>query len=102
MEDKWDPQKRERCLTERGIDFEKIYPLLDLNNVRFTDEYVVQTDFGEEERFNVGVVVEGRLCTVVLTWRNGIHRIVTAWPSSRKERNEYHERIKATENRPPS
>jgi uncharacterized DUF497 family protein len=100
MDDQWDPEKRKKCLDERGIDFEKIYPFLNLDYVHFTTN-VVQTEFGEEERFIVGLVVEGRLCTVVWIWRNGIRRIVTAWPSSKKERSEYHERVKATKN-PPS
>jgi uncharacterized DUF497 family protein len=92
----WDPRKRERCLAERGIDF------LDAIRVFDSAHIELSATSTKEKRIRSVGVVEGRTLTVVWTLRNGVRRIITVWPASRKERRLYHEFIeKDSQNRSP-
>jgi uncharacterized protein len=89
----WDPRKRERCFAERGIDF--------LDAIRVFDSAYIELSAASttERRIRTVGVAEGRTLTVVWTLRNGMRRIITVWPASRKERRLYHEFIEDSKNR---
>lgn len=88
----WDPDKREYCLRERGIDFYDAIRVFDSAHVELPASSTT------EQRFRAVGEVHGRCFTVVWTQRNDARRIITVWPSSRKERQIYHEFIKSKEN----
>jgi uncharacterized protein len=77
------PDKRALVLRERGIDLLDMAEVLeDPRRVGWRD---VRHDYGEE-RFVVIGRAGARVFTVVYTLRGDIVWLVTAWPSSRKER----------------
>jgi len=81
-----DPLKRSVILSERGFD------LLDMAEVfadpRRLDLPGLRFDYGEERRIAIGAAL-GRVFTVVYTKRGPVTWLITAWPSSRKERERY-------------
>jgi uncharacterized DUF497 family protein len=84
-----DPRKRASLLEEREFD------LLDMANVfrdpRRLDFPDLRFDYGEQRRVTIGMAL-GRLFTVVYTGRGPATWLITAWPSSRKERERYAKR----------
>jgi uncharacterized DUF497 family protein len=84
-----DPAKRAWVLKERGID------LLAMGNVfaddRRRDFPDTRVDYGEARRITIGKV-RGRVFTVVYTMRGQATWLITAWPSSRRERRHYEQR----------
>jgi len=71
------------------------FDLLDMAEVfadpRRLDFPDLRFDYGEERRVTIGLAL-GRICTVIYTRRGPITWLVTAWPSSRKERSRYGKR----------
>jgi uncharacterized protein len=68
----WDPDKEERNIRERGIDFTTASQIWDVPVVEWVDD---RRDYGET-RFIATGAVEGRLMVVVLTWRGTVRRII--------------------------
>ena len=84
-----DPGKRASLFEARQFD------LLDMAEV-FTDPRRLDLpdrrfDYGEERRATIGLAL-GRIFTVIYTRRGPVIWLITAWPSSRKERERYGKR----------
>jgi uncharacterized DUF497 family protein len=81
-----DPRKRAALLQTRQFD------LLDMAEVfadrRRLDVLDVRFDYGEDRRITIGRAL-GRIFTVVYTMRGPIIWLITAWPSSKRERERY-------------
>ncbi len=81
-----DPAKRASLFQARRFD------LLDMAEVfadpRRRDFPDLRIDYGEARRITIGLAL-GRIFTVIYTKRGPITWLITAWPSSRKERNRY-------------
>ena len=86
MQFDWDSAKDAENIRARGIAFQEAAGVFtDPQRLDWTD---TRRDYGEERRKTIGQV--GRLClTVVYTMRGEVCRIITAWPSSRRERSRY-------------
>lgn len=84
-----DPGKRALLLRARRFD------LLDMAEVfadaRRLDFPDLRLDYSEERRVTIGRTL-GRIFTVIYTRRGPITWLITAWPSSRKERERYDRR----------
>ncbi|MCK4516219.1 MAG: BrnT family toxin [Spirochaetaceae bacterium] len=74
MKFEWDEQKKQANIQKHGIDFE------DVKNI-FGDVRLTAVDdrqaYGEIRKFTLGKI-DGRLCVVVYTERNGVTRFVSA------------------------
>jgi uncharacterized protein len=84
----WDLEKSAHNFAERFMDFEFASRLFD--NEFHTETYDDRVDYGEDRWKCIGFV-DGLLITVVYTPRGCRRRIITAWPSSSQEENEYRE-----------
>ena len=84
-----DPGKRALLVRVRRLD------LLDMSEVfedsRRLDFPDLRFNYGEERRVTIGLAL-GRIFTVIYTRREPITWLITAWPSSRKERERYDRR----------
>ncbi len=81
-----DPAKRAWVLRERGIDLLAMGEIL--TDEKRRDYPDLRFDYGEARRITIGTV-RGRIFTVVYTMRGPVTWLITAWPSSRKEREHY-------------
>ena len=80
------PAEREWLLAERKIDLRASAAVFaDPWRLDFED---TRRDYGEERRITIGWA-EGRVVTLVYTFRGEVTWLITAWPSSRKERDLY-------------
>jgi hypothetical protein len=81
-----DRRKRAALLQTRGFDLLDMAAVFaDPHRLDFPD---LRFDYGEERRVTIGAAL-GRPFTVVYTERGPITWLITAWPSSRKERERY-------------
>jgi uncharacterized protein len=81
-----DPTKRQLVLLRRNIDLLDVAAVfLDENRIDMSDS---RNDYGEERRVTIGKAM-GRTFTLVYTERPPKIWLITAWPSSRKERALY-------------
>lgn len=78
----WDDQKDAWTRQERGFGFAEAGRSFDGFVVEWEDR---RQDYGESRMTAVGRVGD-RFVTVVYVDRDGIRRIISAWPSNRKER----------------
>ena len=84
-----DPGKRERLISERGIDLYDMAAIFtDSRRLDFVD---ARRDYGEVRRVTVGKVF-GYVFTVVYTVRGDVTWLITAWQANRKERDRYERR----------
>jgi uncharacterized DUF497 family protein len=81
-----DPSKRDVLLQTRGFDLLRMAEVF--GDRRRLDVIDMRADYGEERRVTTGIVF-GRLFTVVYTVRGPVTWLITAWPSSRRERERY-------------
>jgi len=83
------PAKRASLLQTRRFD------LLDMaevfNDPGKLDVPDLRFDYGEERHITIGMAL-GRVFTVIYTRRGPVTWLITAWPSSRKERERYAKR----------
>jgi len=84
-----DPAKRAWLLKERGIDLLAMGGIF--GDERRRDFPDTRFDYGEPRRITIGKM-HGRIFTVVYTIRGQTTWLITAWPSSRKERRHYEQR----------
>ena len=84
-----DPAKREWLQRERGIDLLATGEVF--ADARRRDYPDTRFDYGEARRITIGMVRE-RVFTVVYTIRGPVIWLITAWPSSRRERRHYEQR----------
>jgi uncharacterized DUF497 family protein len=81
-----DPGKRVSLLRARRFDLLDMAEVFaDSRRIDFAD---LRFYYGEERRVTIGLAL-GRIFTVIYTRRGGVTWLITAWPSSRKERNRY-------------
>jgi hypothetical protein len=80
----WDAEKSERCLAERGFDFEYAAELFRGDYIEWVDR---RQDYGEDRFVTVGTVDEREL-TIIWTARENLRRIISARPASRSEREQ--------------
>ena len=81
-----DPGKRASLSQARGFDLLDMAEVFaDPSRLDFPD---LRFDYGEERRVTIGLAL-GRIFTVIYTRRGRVTWLITAWPSSRKERNRY-------------
>jgi uncharacterized DUF497 family protein len=81
-----DPSKRDKLWAGRRLDLLSMGAVFDdEKRIEFVD---ARFDYGEERRVTVGQV-RGQIFTVVYTMRGAVTWLITAWPSSRKERADY-------------
>jgi uncharacterized DUF497 family protein len=85
----YDDDKSERTLRGRGIDFDFAARVFDAAFIEYEDR---RRDYGEKRLVAIGPI-EGRLFSVVYTWRNGRRRIISARRASRRERRAYHRTV---------
>lgn len=82
----YDPSKREKVLTERGLDLAHAGQAFDGFYLSRPDE----KHSDEEERVTTLGVVDGGIVIVIWTPRPGERRIITMWKANAKERATYH------------
>jgi uncharacterized DUF497 family protein len=81
-----DAGKRTSLSQARGFDLLDMAEVFaDPDRLDFPD---LRFDYGEERRVSIGLAL-GRIFTVIYTRRDRVTWLITAWPSSRKERSRY-------------
>jgi uncharacterized DUF497 family protein len=90
MNFEWDEKKNRENIRKHGISFERAEQIYD--GPTFTAESTGQ-DFGEPRFLSFGLL-EGTVLAVVFTPRGAVRRLISARSASRKEREQFHERIK--------
>jgi uncharacterized DUF497 family protein len=89
METEWDPAKARANLRKHRVRFaDAVTALEDLRAVSLRDE-------GEDEErwISIGMDSLGRILVVVYTWRNERVRLISARLATRRETQQYEERI---------
>lgn len=81
----WDEDKRREVLAERGIDFERAKEIWQGAVL----EVASRTETSEQRFLAVGEA-EGRVITVVYTWRGRKRRLITARRARRHEAEDYY------------
>jgi len=81
MQFEFDPDKRDKTLTERGLDFARADEVFAGVNVTAED---ARFDYGEPRFTTVGVL-DGRMVVVVWTPRGEIRRIVSMRKANERE-----------------
>lgn len=83
----WDDGKARANLKKHGVGFEDAsLAFLDLFLIERDDR---RLDYGED-RFLITGMVKGRLLSVAYTERNGLIRILSARPASKREQDDYY------------
>jgi hypothetical protein len=90
MEFEWDENKRRVNLGTHGIDFEDAIAIWDGSELILPSS---QTRHGEERFLAIGEC-EGRVITVVFTWRGQRIRLISARRARRNERADYRKAAK--------
>jgi uncharacterized DUF497 family protein len=85
MELEWDEEKRQRTLRERGLDFADVM-FFDPDSVII--DLDIQRDYGEP-RYNLTGSLDGFLCRVCWTPREGKMRIISMRKINDRERKVY-------------
>jgi uncharacterized DUF497 family protein len=88
MEFEWDEAKRQRVLQDRGLDFERAKEIW-----QGTVLEVPSRKGTHERRFLAIGEVDGRVITVVYTWRGERRRLITARRARRHEAEDYQTKI---------
>src|SRR5438105_100651 len=94
----WHSAKSESTYRERGLDFETAARVFEANYVERED---LRWDYGERRFIAVGSV-DDVMMTVVWTPRGRNRRIISAWPSSARERREFRDYREALERGDPN
>ena len=82
----WDEEKRQRTLSERGIDFDLI-KTFDWDTARVVQDD--RADYGET-RFRAIGLIEGRLFVVVITPRGDALRVISLRKANGREQKRWH------------
>lgn len=81
MEFDFDPAKRDKTLTERGLDFARVAEVFSGVNVTAED---ARFDYGEPRFTTVGIL-DGRMVVVVWTPRGEVRRIISMRKANERE-----------------
>ena len=92
----WDPDKEEKNIRERGLDFATASQIWDGSIVEKIDE---RRDYGETRIIATGEF-DGGVLVVVYTWRGEARRIISARKANSREKRRYNEEI-TRRGRPP-
>ncbi|MBV9586459.1 MAG: BrnT family toxin [Alphaproteobacteria bacterium] len=84
----WDEDKRASSLAKHGVDFRRAAQIFGGSVIEFSDE---RRDYGERRIRCLGEI-EGRVFSVVYTWRGPIRRIISARKANVREQRAYHTR----------
>lgn len=87
MDFEWDDAKDAKLRAARGFGFADVIGIFEARTIIRPD---LRKNYGEMRMVAIGRI-EGRLFTVVYTDRDGVRRLITAWPSSDKERASWQE-----------
>ncbi|WP_048647162.1 BrnT family toxin [Nitratireductor soli] len=85
MELEWDEEKRQRTLQERGLDFADVVRFEFGSAITIPD---TRRDYGEP-RFNSLGRLDGNLCNICWTLRNGAFRVISLRKCNDRERKKY-------------
>jgi hypothetical protein len=85
----WDEKKSQRNREERGLGFDVPERLFFNRFIEWVDD---RKDYGETRMIVVGAV-EGRVLTVVYTWRGDRRRVISLRIANRMERDAYRQKI---------
>lgn len=85
----WDPEKRQRTLRERGLDFAEVEAVFEGLTVTFED---VRQDYGERRWVTYGLLAD-RLVNVVWTWRADDRHIISLRKCNDRENARYREQL---------
>jgi uncharacterized DUF497 family protein len=82
----WSPDKSDRCLADRGFDFEyAVNAFLDPGRIVTID---MRHDYGET-RYQLLGAIRTRVYVVIFTVRSGVIRIISARKANQRERMRY-------------
>src|SRR6478752_7119561 len=98
MDFEWDPEKNERNIARRGIDFAWAIAVFQGQVIEWIDQ---RKDYGEERWIAVGEI-DGIVLTLVYTWRGVRRRIISAWKAHDSQRKRYRQSFPEGEEGPPS
>jgi uncharacterized DUF497 family protein len=85
----FDPTKRERTLSERGLDFEDASKVFGGKHKTTLDD---RMDYGEERFITIGYLV-GRMVVLVWTLRKGVRRIISMRKANDREQEAYKDEL---------
>lgn len=88
MEFEWDEGKRQKVLQDHGLDFERVKEI----RQRIVLEVPSRKETNERRFLAVGEV-DGRVITVIYTWRGKRRRLITARRARRHEAEDYQAKI---------
>lgn len=91
----WDNAKRLRNFAKHSIDFE--------DAIRIWEQAVLETPSRRahsEPRFLAVGMLDGRIITVVFTWRGGRRRLISARRARPHEQEDYHQELARRAARP--
>ena len=81
----WDEEKAASNRRKHGIDFDEAV------EVFYGPRLLRRSDRDKEERWLAIGETEGRVVTVVFTWRGNTLRIISARPAQKNEKRAYHQ-----------
>ena len=84
----WDEAKRQVNLAKHGVDFRRAVQIFDGTVKEIADH---RRDYGEP-RFRCLGEIDGRLYSVVFTWRGANRRIISARKANAREQRAYYAR----------
>jgi uncharacterized DUF497 family protein len=85
----WDEAKRQRTLTERGLDFADAQQLFDGFRIDQIDD---RHDYGEDRFLTIGLV-ERELIVIVWTPRGGARRVISMRKANVREEARYRDAL---------
>lgn len=85
----YDPAKRARTLTERGLDFADAGRVIDGRKFQFVDH---RFDYGEERITTIGVL-DGRMVVVIWTRRGEDRHVISMRKANEREQRRYQNRM---------
>jgi uncharacterized DUF497 family protein len=89
----WDDGKNAANIAKHGVSFETARRIFEGPVLTAIDD---REDYGELREISIGVVDGAAVLTVVHTDREGIRRIISARPATRRERRQYAQALQAS------
>lgn len=89
MKIEYDADKRDKTLSERGLDFEDARELFAGYHFTAVDD---RKDYGEVREISVGLI-KGEVIVVVWTERDNGRRIISMRKADQNERGAYHQQL---------
>lgn len=85
----WDEPRRQRTLTNRGLDFTDANQVIDGTSLTFPDD---RRDYGEQRLITVGFL-RGRMTLVFWTPRQDTRHIISMRRANEREQKRYQDRL---------